>query len=226
MERDISDLRSANKKLGKSVGWIVDVLLQEEDGVFDPEILKQIKSKKREALESLSYVRDVLNGSVVRIEEERLWGEQEFEKRMPQDRRSRDSGALDRDSRTQAVPPLQDVRPKGSINSFPTPAPLQRPRHSPSTSLFSLLEVQQPSGLGLPQVAPWHSTRSSFSGVGTPRLSSSLPRIPPPTFTSYKPTPRVPSPNPALGRSTSSAHTAPGTHSPCLEIEHDPLGVL
>lgn len=235
MERDISDLRNANKKLGKSVGWIVDVLLQDEDGVKDPENLKQIKLKKREALESLSYVRDVLNGSVVGIEEERLWGEQEFERRRSQEvatRRSRDSGAFERDSRTLAVPPPQDARLKGTTGSSkqvsPVPAPLQRPRHSPSTSLSSSLEVQRPSGLGSPaQVAPWHSTRSSFTGAGSPGLSSSLPRIPPPTSTSYKPPPRMPSPASERGRSASpNSQIASGTRSPRLEVEHDPLGVL
>lgn len=223
MERDISDLRNTNKKLGKSVSWIVDVLLQDEDGVKDPEILKQIKSKKRDALESLSYVRNVLNGSVVGIEEERLRGEQEFGRRRSPAIRSRDS---EKDLRTLAVPPLQDARLKGSASSSPTPAPLQRSRHPSSAFLSSSFEVQRPSDLGSPsQVAPWHSTRS---GAGTPGSSSSLPRIPPPTSMFYKPTPRVPSPSLASERGHSTSPSAPGTRSPRPEVnvEHDPLGVL
>jgi hypothetical protein len=83
MEGEISEMRSLNKQLGKSVSWIVDALLQDEDGVKDIEQLKSIQSKKREALESLAYVRDVLNGGITEVEEERLWGEREFERRRP-----------------------------------------------------------------------------------------------------------------------------------------------
>ncbi|EGO20969.1 hypothetical protein SERLADRAFT_475470 [Serpula lacrymans var. lacrymans S7.9] len=81
MEREVSEMRQLNKRLGESVGWIVDVLLQDEDGIEDAQQLSTIQNKKREALESLSYVRDVLNSGVSNVEEDRLWGADEYKRR-------------------------------------------------------------------------------------------------------------------------------------------------
>lgn len=67
LERDITQLRSTNKRLGESLEWILHVL-QNED-VNDQERLHQ---QRNEALESLSHVKDVLLGKVTGVEDSRL----------------------------------------------------------------------------------------------------------------------------------------------------------
>lgn len=78
MEREATDLRILQRKLGDSVTWIVDTLLLDESDHKEEEA-KVIKDRKREALESLSYVRDVLKGVVspTALEEERLLNEEQ-----------------------------------------------------------------------------------------------------------------------------------------------------
>ncbi len=63
--------RSRDKSLGETLVWIVDDLLQDESGARDKE---QIRLRKREALESLSYVRDVLMTKSMELDEDRLMG--------------------------------------------------------------------------------------------------------------------------------------------------------
>ena len=254
MERDISEMRSLNKQLGKSVGWIVDALLQDEDEVTDAERLKSIQSKKREALESLAYVRDVLNSGVTKVEEERLWSEQKFERRSREETAGhpRNPGSFERSNRPQinkpqpvAPIPLHagESRPHDAgdfrssqivSSSLPRePSPLSQPRqslaaslpvrrslHSPSASLSSPSQVLAsgpgPSG----SLAPWHSTPSGFSVVA-PTVAPALPRIPPPTSTTYRPA-RTPS---GQVDPSSPSHMS-GNGSPRLEVYHDPLGAL
>lgn len=85
MEREAADLRILQRKLGDSVTWIVDTLLLDESDVKEEEA-KSIKNRKREALESLSYVRDVLKGVVHSgaLEEERLLNEEQLKARKAQ----------------------------------------------------------------------------------------------------------------------------------------------
>lgn len=80
IEHEASELRSLQRRLGDSVGWIVDTLLLDEE---DPDRAAIVRERKREALECLSYVRDVLKGSVPQseVEESRLVGEEELKKR-------------------------------------------------------------------------------------------------------------------------------------------------
>ena len=68
MEQDIARLRSMNKRLGESLEWVLDVLKNEAS---DKE---KSHTQKNEALESLSYVKDILTGQVAAggIEESRL----------------------------------------------------------------------------------------------------------------------------------------------------------
>ncbi|KAI0032327.1 rab-GTPase-TBC domain-containing protein, partial [Vararia minispora EC-137] len=81
IERDMSRMQATHRKLGESVGWVVDTLLLDEG--TDTARAQRVQSQKREALEVLSYVRDILLGSVLDedIEEERLLGEDEFRAR-------------------------------------------------------------------------------------------------------------------------------------------------
>ena len=68
MERDITQLRAMNRRLGESLEWILDVL-QTENDVKDQE---RLHKQRHEALKSLSYVKDVLLGKVTGIEDSKL----------------------------------------------------------------------------------------------------------------------------------------------------------
>ncbi len=57
MERDMSQVRARDRQIGDSLGWIVDVLLQDEE----TEDKDRLKKEKREAIESLAYIRDASN---------------------------------------------------------------------------------------------------------------------------------------------------------------------
>jgi len=245
MEREISEMRSLNKQLGKSIGWIVDALLQDEDGVNDAERLKNIQLKKREALESLAYVRDVLNGGIIKVEKERLWGEQELQRRLAEETKGplRDLEFVERRDKPQIhkpepiVPTLFHVgesSPRGIHGTHRASSSLPRDpnrlsqsdsslvtssaQHSPSASVARLTSTRLPSA----PLAPWHSTPSGFSA--TPSLPSALPQMPPATHTAYRPQ-RVPSPpSGEVGPSPTSHESDNSSRRP--GVQRDPLGVL
>lgn len=184
MERDISHLRTTNKRLGEALGWIVDVLLQDETEVEDRQ---RLQKRKREALESLSYVRDVLNGNNVEIEEARLLSEEEVLKRS-----------------SSKGPIIQPSSPSSSVTA-PLPVPVvdsrqrnanlwdHRSRSPPQSPLHTVSPIPTVRGLALPSKAeassidtaapPWNHTRSSFSGSLSSFPAETLPRLPPPTLT-------------------------------------------
>ncbi|KAG6854323.1 hypothetical protein C0991_008218 [Blastosporella zonata] len=168
MENDISTLRSTNKRLGDSLGWIVDVLLQDEAEAAEPQ---NVKKQKQEALESLSYVRDVLLGNVSEIEEGRLVGEEESRRRRRSKEVRNSYGSIE-----VIVPPpppvsVVDSRPetKPSRNVIPPRAMM-----SPTTSGSGRMPGMPSSGLNRP---PWksYSELPASSTVGT----QALPRVPP-----------------------------------------------
>ncbi|KAI6150323.1 rab-GTPase-TBC domain-containing protein [Pisolithus tinctorius] len=72
--RELADLRRQNKRLGEAVGWALDILGQESAS-------DTYQLQRKQALESLSYMRDVLTGQVEEVDERRLWGEAEFKRR-------------------------------------------------------------------------------------------------------------------------------------------------
>lgn len=200
MEKDVADMQNRNKILGESVGRIVDALLLDEDSSKDDAAaLEATKRRKREALESLSYVRDLLNSGTVEIDEERLLGEEEYKKRRIQARARPETPAgvvssatlssqgpsypSDRGEQSQRsaasalhVSALDQAPPKppSAISFSSNP----RDRHSRSSSSFtSSPPVMTPNSTGSTQLAPWHYTRSSFSAANS--SIATLPRMPP-----------------------------------------------
>lgn len=120
MEREIMQVRTLQKKLGDTVGWIVDTLLLDEGDVKDDIGKKNVQKRKREALESLAYVRDILKGTVDSIDEDRLLGEEEGRRRRDKERREREAAeALSRKTSTPHPPmpaasiPIE-ARPQGA----------------------------------------------------------------------------------------------------------------
>ncbi len=167
-------MRIRDKNLGESLAWIVDALLQDESDNQDTE---RIKMKKREALESLSYVRDVLMTNEMSPDVDRLVGEEEKARRKLLAQKESDgtssSQRIGRGCSASAgfghgfTPPVQC-----SSNRKATPAGLPS---APSTSKQ-----------GLDTRAPWNYTRSSFGSPASTIPSALMPRPPPPTSTSLR----------------------------------------
>lgn len=168
MERDIVQLRARDKQIGDSLGWIVDVLLQDEEGTKDE---GRLKKEKREAVESLAYIRDVLISDGLALEDDRLFGEEETSRRKARAHRQEES-----------IP----AGPKAVLPPAPLPVIDTRRKATGSRSQMEgrawFSQQHAKGGPGGPALAPWNYTRSSFSE--SPALpSGSLPRPPPPTST-------------------------------------------
>ena len=72
--------------MGDTVGWIVDTLLLDEGDATDDPAKRTVQTRKREALECLAYVRDVLKGTVTEVEDDRLLGEEEARRRREKEK--------------------------------------------------------------------------------------------------------------------------------------------
>ena len=111
MERDIAQLRSMNKRLGESLEWILEALQNESD-FKDRE--GSLHEQRRDALESLSYVKDVLLGKVTRVEDSRL-------------ARSKQEDTVVKTPLT-TPPPNHMLEPPSARQQLTMPRPLSPPR--------------------------------------------------------------------------------------------------
>lgn len=101
MEAEIARLRNFQRTLGDAVARAVDTLLQDDSSESQSEMTsgegktkvedivenetektKKIKERKREAVECLAHVRDLLQGSTNEVDEVILYGEDEYRKRQ------------------------------------------------------------------------------------------------------------------------------------------------
>jgi TBC1 domain family protein 5 len=175
MERDISEIRSRDKSLGESLAWIVDALLQDESESQDAQ---SIKMQKREALESLSYVRDVLMLNTMKVDEDRLiGGEERLSRKQKLEKKTKELRAVSAAAVTVSPPvPVQVVDSRTRHSST-------RSRSRPRSPIsFQVAPNVTRGNEALPR-APWNYTRSSYgSNGGTP----GLPRPPPPTSTNLR----------------------------------------
>ncbi|KAF7304777.1 Rab-GAP TBC domain-containing protein [Mycena kentingensis (nom. inval.)] len=194
-----------NQKLADGLTWAVDVLLQDSAESKDPERLQRAK---REALEAIAYVRDVLANNLTEIDDELLFGEEERRRRkLAAEQRSRSATVQVQQPAVPTPVPVIDSRPlvpplAVSVNSSPR---------------FSAPTTSAQSPTAPPVLVPGKYTRSSFDSA---MPSASLPRIPPPTSSSFRRAPdavpdRPRSPPPPRKRDSSSRHSLQG----------DPLGV-
>jgi TBC1 domain family member 5 len=221
MEQEIDSTKVIHRRLGESVAWIVDALLQSEDTEdADKEKIEKIKKRKQGALESLAYVRDVLQGNVTTLEDDRLWDEEELGKRKTQ-------------AQAPAAPPVPNVPPvqpavvapaatSSNIPALSGPPPTESgsstsssrftarssatpfmPRFSPPAPLP--LSPPPPSKPQTPSVlspdatplAPWKYTKSDFSAPSPVVLppqpaSAKISRTPSPTVSKKVSSPSVP----------------------------------
>lgn len=221
----MGQLRMNNKRLGESLGWVVDILLRDEGTSQDAQKLKQ---HKQEALESLSYVRDVLINGFTEIEDERLYGEEELAKRKQKAHiQAQPVDTVDKQSHPLELPkpaPVVDshIKPSDSRilsgHSAVTPSPLLPPQPTSPSSVYP-----PPWSPNTARLAPWNHSRSNFSTDGSSLPATSLPRLPPPT-SKQPPTPGTFQRNPSYGQHRDSA--PPAKLSPKRERTPDPLGVL
>nr|VWP01694.1 Alcohol dehydrogenase 1 [Ganoderma boninense] len=197
MEREVMQVRVLQKKLGDTVGWIVDTLLLDEGDIKDDTGRKTIQKRKQEALESLAYVRDILKGTVDSIDEDRLLGEEEGKRRKDKQRREREAAETLSRKTSTPHPPMPaaavstETRPQGtglrrSQESFiphaSSPNPLTNPHLSRSPSLPISPQTSKPPNANVPTYnAPWNYTKSAFSSAQSP--IANLPRMPPRTST-------------------------------------------
>ncbi|KAI0781376.1 hypothetical protein BD413DRAFT_600742 [Trametes elegans] len=251
MERENTQLRALQHKLGDTVGWVVDTLLLDESGIEDEAEKKTVEKRKREALECLSYVRDVLKGAVTEVEDERLIGEEETRRRQEKARRQREAAETLSRKHSTPHPPLPaaaipiEPRPQGGgarrSNDYfmphappgpplgptvPIPPAASTARPGPISATASAPAIPAPKSpvLQSPALnAPWNYTKSSFSS-GNPPIAT-LPRMPPRTSLVL---PRA-NPLPASFRTPAPRPAAPSESVPREQkpkTPYDPLGVI
>jgi len=229
IERDAAQLRAVQRTLGASVSWIVDTLLLDEDADQSEERTKKVKESKREALEALAYVRDVLLSGGTDIDEERLMSEEDFKKRQrAQQEKQVQTATTEESSFDKAIispPPLS--RPATQIQATNAPRPRTIASHPvlpSSSSSFdsprlgvskgpraSALAVVSRGQEAKPQ-PPWNYTQSNFS---SPRgFSAEVPSLAPLPRASTGSTP-----------TTAAVQGQPPSQTPASRL-NDPLGVL
>lgn len=178
LEKDVSDIRAIHRRLGESVAWIVDTLLLDEGGSKSDEEKKDLRRRKREALESLSYVRDVLQGGISssEVDDDRLLSEEEAQKR-------RQAKTAEREKERAASPSSQ--------------MPVQeRLRYSPMPVPQTPVLSQPPKAASANEGTHSHGWKGSAGFFPTPPVS-----VAPRTAVQIPRTPlsaTVPSPSPPL----------------------------
>jgi TBC1 domain family member 5 len=233
VERDAAQLREVQRTLGASVSWIVDTLLLDEDDDKSEERVKKVKESKREALEALAYVRDVLLSGSTDVDEERLMSEEDFKKRRKaqQEKQEQEGPTSSFNKAIISLPPAS--RPAAPIQAVNAPRPRAVASHSallssPSSSFDTprpgapMASSKAPAFVvtsntqeAKPLQAPWNYTRSNFSSsIG---FSAEVP--------SLAPLPRA-STTLAPPAVTVQNTPSPSTQTPPSSRLHDPLGAL
>lgn len=201
----MSQLQAMQRQLGDSVTWIVDTLLLDDDAAVDKngEQGKPVKERKREAIESLAYVRDVLKGIVpsAQVEQDRLLSEDEVEKR-----------------REKAKKAIEEA-----IAAVAGTSTGEHTRHSsepsPAEQLRATLTPPKPAAMTLPQF-PSHPSVAQRRSQDYFSLGTSLPRSPPkPTglpaqHAKQKASSPTPSANSVLTPNKSGMPLAPWNYTP------------
>ncbi|KIK49371.1 hypothetical protein CY34DRAFT_797316 [Suillus luteus UH-Slu-Lm8-n1] len=218
MERAVIELRAQNKHLGESITRILSVLQSKESSEAKDEDAESDSVQRNEALESLAYVRDILGGEVKEIDERRLWGMEEYNKRL--------EGQSKQEPREASVS-QQRQRSITTPTNEHLPASLQREvrNFSPNTSGTPVF---------LRASTPLHSSSmtSKVASSTHNRSQSSTGAFPVKPITMQRAPLRLSSNNP-FQRSPDAGGMPPAAvksdQSPKVRSEvqqHDPLGVL
>lgn len=188
IEREASEIRGTLKTLSEAVGSALDVLLQTE---ARKERQTDDESRRREALECLDYVREVLGqrsrGDQGPLDEERLWGEKELQRRKKVEAEMKQATSKSSDNEgisvTTKVVPISHPTRAASVSEG-----------SPVRSRGGSLPAKPPEKSNFVRssgkiVAPWNHTPSSFSSSTPSFLPAPPPALapPPPARTSTRP---------------------------------------
>jgi len=225
---DLSELRRQNRHLGEAAGWVLDVLVQESSS--------ETRAQRKQALESLSYIRDVLRGQVEEVDERRLWGEVEFKKRWEAREKSPpppgESSTTGRDTRSSGGNSNTSARSTRSGSGLPSSAPRESRRFTPSPPFSSAANGQRSYTTATPQ--PPKSTTPSSAGLGgrsqppggTSQGSarSDILQRGPLRVSANNPFQRV-SDGSKLAQSSARGTTSDQIPTLRSEVQHDPLGV-
>jgi TBC1 domain family protein 5 len=250
IEQEVDSTKALKRQLGDSVAWIVDVLLQSEDtGDANQEKIDKLRQRKQGALESLAYVRDVLQGNVTSLEDDRLWDEEELAKRrapsvpaiipVPTLPPVRPAVVAPQMAASASLPASSGVppAPKRVSSSFTssrfnaqTPTSPFMPRFSPPAPLpmsppSSNTPVPDVSSPGAMPLARWAYTKSDFSAPS----STVLPPQPTRTALQRTQTPVTTTkvlPVPQAVLSKPSGDGLSSSKQGRQEVNHDPLGAL
>ncbi|KIJ16847.1 hypothetical protein PAXINDRAFT_168295 [Paxillus involutus ATCC 200175] len=218
---ELAELRQQNKHLGEAVAWILEILNQGEDNQGHQEAYED---QRKQSLESLSYVRDVLSGQVAEVDERRLWGEEEFKRRWEIREKSQsvahEAAVSGREGRASEVT-------RSSSGASSPSLPLDNRRFSPNTSVSSsvngpLRSFMSSSSGHTTRATSLTTTHNRSQSSGT--LFSSRPTLPQraPVRTSAN------NPFQRVSNQENAATTGQGDQSPKArsEVQHDPLGAL
>ena len=214
--------REKNKRLSESVTWILSVL-QPKDSEVKDEDNERILVQRKEALESLTYVRDILGGEVEVIDERRLWGMEEYQRRLE---------GQNKQPQETKEPSATQPRPR-SMTTAVSPAnehPSLVRQFSPNTSMHGSLRPTsvplQSSSIPAPRTITTHN-RSHSSNNAIP-LKLAVQRTPL-RLSSSNPFQRAPDtsgiPPVAVSERNRTADQTPKVRSEVHHI-HDPLGAL
>ncbi|KAF5365589.1 hypothetical protein D9758_003208 [Tetrapyrgos nigripes] len=239
IEREMSQVLAMNKRLGESISLAVDTLLQDESTSTDTQTLRK---RKQEALEAMSYVRDILNtGAHKELDEERLFGEEENARRKEKARLQVEKRAKANEDpqityfvaapKPPAAASVTSTKPK-TIGPGYRPSSAAQTASAPSASSpksispASFFPASNPSASSNnnPRLAPWNYTKSSFGGDGS-LPATSLPRPPPPTSASRPSLADSGLVDPSNIKLTSSPREVERP-APKRKVTPDPLGVL
>lgn len=186
IEKEMSELQARNHKLGDSLAWIVDTLLQDESETKD---VQRRQRQKRAALESLAYVRDVLLTGSTTIEEERLVSEEEAKQRRKNALEKRKPLTVTAPSAPDPLPVADSQTSITRSSSGHTITP-QQPHSPPKIPTKAVPFNPLPAPVATPSPSPAQRAPWSYTPFGSSSLPSAmLPRPPPPTSTSFRRSP-------------------------------------
>jgi TBC1 domain family member 5 len=216
MEQEIAEDKLLKRKLGDTLEWVVDALLQDED-TLDLDKVKSIKDRKCEALEALAYVRDVLKGRTTINDEDRSLEAEESSKRKarPKDLVTTDETLQTRRNIAPAASPATSLvtqrsrmpNMSGSQESLPVPpsnkttlTPFINGRYYLLQSLCSPRATRNDTKTGFSDV------KSNVATISRPPASNSSAPIAPSTY-----------PPPGAGLFQ---------EPPSRKVQRDPLGAM